>query len=312
MFPSVSSFHVSLWGRTYLLCIVAKGVCIWYDPWRIRVCSTHHRLQDEVWNLHFEKLPQRTGLSRPDEDSSSEIWTLHSWAVWFPILWMTYKKTWLKTKQQLLFYWTFLRPLIQLTNYIWLTDSQHGSEYGIQLWDGFHLTCLVGYSLLRLMNLCLNVQNLSVVYHSVRCWVLFCFPFIRLLWVKSLALFQLLNICSLQMIHIYISMTPSNASNSIKDIQGCLSSVQSWMSANKLKLNPDKTEFIVFGNKRQQAELAPFFPADILGNALVPAVWVKNLGVKLDLYWYVKAGIRHHKGLSLSYKGLAESQTRAY
>ena len=81
---------------------------------------------------------------------------------------------------------------------------------------------------------------------------------------------------------IYISMTPSNASDSIKDIQGCLASVQSWMSANKLKLNPDKTEFIVFGNKRQQAELAPFFPADILGNGLVPAVTVKNLGVKLD------------------------------
>ena len=81
---------------------------------------------------------------------------------------------------------------------------------------------------------------------------------------------------------IYMSITPSNASNSIKDIQGCLSSVQSWMSANKLKLNPDKTEFIVFGNKRQQTELAPFFPADILGNRLVPADTVKNLGVKFD------------------------------
>ena len=54
------------------------------------------------------------------------------------------------------------------------------------------------------------------------------------------------------------------------------------MSANKPKLNPDKTEFIVFGNKRQQAELAPFFPADILGNRLVPADTVKNLGVKFD------------------------------
>ena len=81
---------------------------------------------------------------------------------------------------------------------------------------------------------------------------------------------------------IYISITPSNGSNSIKDIQGCLSSVQSWMFANKLKLNPDKTEFIVFGNKRQQAELAPFFPAEILGNRLVPADTAKNLGVKFD------------------------------
>ena len=80
------------------------------------------------------------------------------------------------------------------TNCLWLTDSQHGSEYGIQLWDGFHLTCLVGHSLLRLMNLCQKVLNLSVVYHRVRCWVLFCFPFLWLLWVKSFALFQMLNI----------------------------------------------------------------------------------------------------------------------
>ena len=76
--------------------------------------------------------------------------------------------------------------------------------------------------------------------------------------------------------------TPSNASNSIKDIQGCSSSVQSWMSAYKMKLNPDKTELIFFGNKSQQAELAPFFPTDILGNRLVPAHTVKNLGVKFN------------------------------
>ena len=79
-----------------------------------------------------------------------------------------------------------------------------------------------------------------------------------------------------------MSITPSNASHSIKNIQGCLSSIQSWMSANKLKLSPDKSEYIVFRNKRQQTELAPFFPANILGNRLVPADTVKNLGVKFD------------------------------
>ena len=74
----------------------------------------------------------------------------------------------------------------------------------------------------------------------------------------------------------------SNASNSIKDTQGCLLLVQSWMSANKLKLKPDKTEFTVFRNKRQQAELAPFFPADIFGTRLLPADTVKNVVVKFD------------------------------
>ena len=86
------------------------------------------------------------------------------------------------------------------------------------------------------------------------------------------------------MIHKYLSITPNDASNSIKEVQmfTCLWSVQLWMSANKLKRNPDKTEFLVYGNKKQHAELASFFPTDILGNNLVPAVTVKNLGVKFD------------------------------
>ena len=54
------------------------------------------------------------------------------------------------------------------------------------------------------------------------------------------------------------------------------------MFTNRQKLNPDKTEFIVFESKTQQAELVPFFPVDILGTGLVPAVTVKNLGIKLD------------------------------
>ena len=83
---------------------------------------------------------------------------------------------------------------------------------------------------------------------------------------------------------LYISLTPStrNASSTIEEIQECLSSVQDWMSANKLKLNPDKTEFIVFGNKAQRSALSSFFPIDILGNKLVPSDTVRNLGVKFD------------------------------
>ena len=54
------------------------------------------------------------------------------------------------------------------------------------------------------------------------------------------------------------------------------------MSASKLKLNPDKTEFIVFGSKRQRDKLKAYFPSTILGSPLCPAEWVKNLGVWFD------------------------------
>ena len=52
------------------------------------------------------------------------------------------------------------------------------------------------------------------------------------------------------------------------------------MSASKLKLNPDKTEFILFGSKKQRERLNACFPIDILSNPLHPSV--RNLGVWFD------------------------------
>ena len=54
------------------------------------------------------------------------------------------------------------------------------------------------------------------------------------------------------------------------------------MSENKLKLNPNKTEFIVFGEKDSYKWLSDSFPVNILGNCLSPTDVVRNLGVLLD------------------------------
>ena len=43
-------------------------------------------------------------------------------------------------------------------------------------------------------------------------------------------------------------------------------------------ISSDKTEFIIFGSKRQRDKLKACFPIDILGNSLCPADSVKNLG----------------------------------
>ena len=62
----------------------------------------------------------------------------------------------------------------------------------------------------------------------------------------------------------------------------CLDDVKEWMSTSKLKLNPDQTEFIIFGSKRQRDKLKACFPIDILGNSLCPVDSVKNLDVWFD------------------------------
>ena len=49
-----------------------------------------------------------------------------------------------------------------------------------------------------------------------------------------------------------------------------------------LKLNPDKTEFIILGSHAQLKKLDPYLPVKIFGNFMHPAVVVKNLGVWFD------------------------------
>ena len=73
-----------------------------------------------------------------------------------------------------------------------------------------------------------------------------------------------------------------NASAGFDKLNRYLHDVKEWMSASKLKLNPDKTEFILFSCKKQRERLNVCFPIDILGNPLHPTKSVKNLGVWFD------------------------------
>ena len=78
---------------------------------------------------------------------------------------------------------------------------------------------------------------------------------------------------------VYIHLSHKNVSAAFEKLNRCLDDVKEWMSTSKLKLNPDKTELIIFGSKRQRDKLKACFPIDILGNSLCPADSVKNLGV---------------------------------
>ena len=57
---------------------------------------------------------------------------------------------------------------------------------------------------------------------------------------------------------LYISPTPTNFATTIAILPTYLIYVQSWMTTNKLKLNSDKRQFILVGNKSQGEKLAVF------------------------------------------------------
>ena len=81
---------------------------------------------------------------------------------------------------------------------------------------------------------------------------------------------------------VYNFFNTSNFCSSIKNLQNCLVSVKDWMFKNKLKLNPDKTEFLLIGNQCHRKKFDSYFPIDILGNLLTPAPHARNLGVTYD------------------------------
>ena len=93
-------------------------------------------------------------------------------------------------------------------------------------------------------------------------------------------------ISKLNMIHhlyaddtqIYLELDSRNFHSSITELTNCLEAVLAWMGNNKLKLNPDKTEFIVIGDQIRSS-LKSSFPVSLLCNSMEPAESVKNLGV---------------------------------
>ena len=54
------------------------------------------------------------------------------------------------------------------------------------------------------------------------------------------------------------------------------------MNIVKLKLNPDKTSFIIIGDIHTREKLTPKFSATFLQSSTTPVEEVKNLGVTFD------------------------------
>ena len=79
---------------------------------------------------------------------------------------------------------------------------------------------------------------------------------------------------------LYVHLSHMNALAAFDKLNRCLQDVKEWISASKL--NPDKTEFTLFGSKKQRERLNACFPIYILGNPLHPTESVRNLGVWFD------------------------------
>jgi hypothetical protein len=80
---------------------------------------------------------------------------------------------------------------------------------------------------------------------------------------------------------VYIFSKPQLADSAQTRLIACLDDFAQWMSANRLKLNPDKTEFMRCATARRLPQLAK--EVVTFGNSsILPATTVRNLGVVVD------------------------------
>ena len=81
---------------------------------------------------------------------------------------------------------------------------------------------------------------------------------------------------------IYMSLSVSNAKESLEKLQHCLMGVSTWMTGSKLKLNPCKTEFLLIRTKLQREKFLNNFPCLIVGQDTNQSTSAKNSDVVFD------------------------------
>ena len=88
-------------------------------------------------------------------------------------------------------------------------------------------------------------------------------------------------------------MSHKHAALAFEKLNLCLLTVQEWMLSSMLKLNPDKTELIMFGSHAQIKKLDPYLPVRIFCNFMHPAVVVKNLRIWFNVNFSLADHVRN-------------------
>ena len=80
---------------------------------------------------------------------------------------------------------------------------------------------------------------------------------------------------------LYIPFSPQDHTHTLSLLSATLDSVHSWLSSNRLIVNPSKTEYLLVGSSHQRAKIISSSLA-FKGNILLPSASVRNLGVTFD------------------------------
>jgi hypothetical protein len=112
---------------------------------------------------------------------------------------------------------------------------------------------------------------------------------------------------------IYGSCEPSDADALQQRLSVCFDDTSAWMTANRLLLNPDKTEVLWCASVRRQHQL-PTGPVRVGSASVLPVSMVRDLGVHIDcdvtLTTHVTVTVRACFGVLRQIRSVRRSLTR--
>ena len=82
----------------------------------------------------------------------------------------------------------------------------------------------------------------------------------------------------------YISFnadSKAGRSAALSAMQNCIADIRKWMLQDRLRLNDDKTEFIIIGTRQKLAKVN-IYPMQVGESSIAPTSRVKNLGCWFD------------------------------
>ena len=83
---------------------------------------------------------------------------------------------------------------------------------------------------------------------------------------------------------VYKSVSPNieeDQLTAVMQLQNCISEISDWMNMNKLKINENKTEFLIAGTSQQHVKVL-LDSLSVSGTIIPASSCVKNLGVIID------------------------------
>lgn len=119
------------------------------------------------------------------------------------------------------------------------------------------------------------------VSHKLVVWDRYCSPCTLVSYLKCSNV-----ICRQYMHMLYLSFKPDNSlmeQDAMKIMERFIHDIRIWMLTDQLKLNDDKTEFMVIGTRHQLGKVSAS-ELSIGYSKVVPVRTAKNLGVWLDTH----------------------------